>query len=447
MNWPEYAHTMDADIQWLDRIPRSWTSRRLGSLYFEIDERRGEQDGLELLSVSIHSGVRLRSDLITDKEARAEDLSGYKVCRAGDIILNRMRAFQGGLGASPQDGIVSPDYMVIRPTGDVGSTFLGYLMKTNWFVEQMSSRLRGIGSADQGNARTPRINPTDLGNIKVPLPPPDVQGEIVGFLDQETRKVDALIAKQEQLVATLREDRTATITHAVTKGLNPNAEFVQPVDDKLASSPEHWTRRIQLKRLASVQTGLTLGKAVDSEEAVTVPYLRVANVQTGALNLDEVKTVEVTRSEVSNYLLRAGDVLMTEGGDIDKLGRGCVWSGEISPCIHQNHIFVVRCNDDLDNDFLVYLLDTSVARNYFFMTAKKTTNLASTNSTTLRRFSFSLPPRSEQNQIVKYLDQRCGKIDTLIAKGDEVIETLREYRSALITDAVTGKIDVRETVA
>ena len=217
MNWPAYALTKEADIQWLDPVPASWASGRLRSLYVEIDERHGDRDGMDLLSVSIHSGVRLRSDLITDKEARAEDLSGYKVCRAGDIILNRMRAFQGGLGASPQSGIVSPDYMVMRPTGDAASPFLAYLMKTNWFVAQMSSRLRGIGSADQGNARTPRINPTDLGNIKVALPPLAVQAEIVRFLDRETQKADALIAKQEQLIATLREDRTATITHAVTR--------------------------------------------------------------------------------------------------------------------------------------------------------------------------------------------------------------------------------------
>jgi type I restriction enzyme S subunit len=160
-----------------------------------------------------------------------------------------------------------------------------------------------------------------------------------------------------------------------------------------------------------------------------------------------VKTVELHRAEVSNYLLRAGDVLMTEGGDIDKLGRGCLWRGEISPCVHQNHVFATRCSDDLNSNFLVYLLDTSVARNYFFMTAKKTTNLASTNSTTLGRFSFALPPRSEQDQIVEFLDERSRKIDSLIAKANEVIETMREYRSALITDAVTGKIDVRESVA
>jgi type I restriction enzyme S subunit len=282
-----------------------------------------------------------------------------------------------------------------------------------------------------------------LANLDWPHPSPIDQEAIADFLDKETAKIDELIAKQEQLIGTLREDRTATITHVVTEGLDPGVELTQSADEMLPSSPVHWTQRVPLKRVASVQTGLTLGKSVEPAEAVSVPYLRVANVQTGAVNLDEVKTVEVHRAEVNNYLLRAGDVLMTEGGDIDKLGRGCLWSGEISPCIHQNHVFAVRCNDELDSQFLVYLLDTSIARNYFFMTAKKTTNLASTNSTTLGRFYFSLPPRREQNHIVKFLDTRSANIDMLIAKANEVIATLREYRSALITDAVTGNIDVR----
>jgi type I restriction enzyme, S subunit len=299
----------------------------------------------------------------------------------------------------------------------------------------------------QIQATIQNVSAERYGNLPIPVPDLSRQGAIVRFLNCETSKIDDLIAKQEQLIATLREDRTATITHAVTRGLDPDVAFVRPEGDVLPACPQHWTHRISLKRVATVQTGLTLGRDVDPAEAVSVPYLRVANVQTAAVNLDEVKTVEIFRTELRKYLLRPGDVLMTEGGDIDKLGRGCLWNGEISPCIHQNHVFALRCSDNLASAFLVYLLDTSVARNYFFMTAKKTTNLASTNSTTLGRFSFSLPPRLEQNQIVEFLDERCGKIDALIAKADEVIGTLREYRSALITDAVTGKIDVREAVA
>ncbi|WP_428202505.1 hypothetical protein [Dietzia natronolimnaea] len=137
---------------------------------------------------------------------------------------------------------------------------------------------------------------------------------------------------------------------------------------------------------------------------------------------------------------------MTEGGDIDKLGRGCLWQGEIDPCLHQNHVFAVRCFDILDARFLVYLLDTAPAREYFTLTARKTTNLASTNSTTLGRFSFPLPPIAEQTAIVDFLDERCSKIDSLIDKSTEMIETLREFRAALITNAVTGKIDVREAL-
>src|SRR5699024_10866356 len=124
--------------------------------------------------------------------------------------------------------------------------------------------------------------------------------------DRETAKIDALIDKQEQLIATLREDRAATITHAVTKGLDSCGGISSSEDQ---GAPSHWTKGVPLKRLAEVQTGLTLGRSVSSETAVTIPYLRVANVQVGRVDLTEVTEVAIDRSEVARYRLRAGDVL------------------------------------------------------------------------------------------------------------------------------------------
>jgi type I restriction enzyme, S subunit len=213
----------------------------------------------------------------------------------------------------------------------------------------------------------------------------------------------------------------------------------------LGDLPTDWTET-PLKRVASIQTGLTLGKTVAPDDAIELPYLRVANVQAGNLDLTEVKTIALNRANVHQYLLRPGDVLMTEGGDIDKLGRGCLWNGEIEPCVHQNHVFAVRCSAELCNRFLVYILDSPAARDYFYMTAKKTTNLASTNTTIVKNFTFALPPLIDQRKIVDYLDAQCAEVEALIVKQNQVIQTLREYRSAQITDAVTGKIDVRQAV-
>lgn len=145
------------------------TSAPLKHSYRISDQRRGLDSDLELLSVSAYRGILPRSDL-TDKAPRADDLSGYKVVRPGDVVINRMSAYQGALGFARQEGIVSPEYIVLEPTG-VDGRYLTYLMKSSWFVAEMTTRVRGIASAEGGTSvRTPRINPEDLGNIPCDLP-------------------------------------------------------------------------------------------------------------------------------------------------------------------------------------------------------------------------------------------------------------------------------------
>ena len=133
---------------------------------------------------------------------------------------------------------------------------------------------------------------------------------------------------------------------------------------------------------------------------------------------------------------------MTEGGDRDKLGRGCVWEGEISPCLHQNHVFALSTNEDLNIYFVDYLTTSDVGRSYFDFTAKKTTNLASTNASTIMAFPIPVPPRNEQDAIVSYLRDKCAEIDRLIAANERTISKLKEYRQSIIYETVTGKIEV-----
>ncbi|WP_445169895.1 restriction endonuclease subunit S [Mycolicibacterium sp. Dal123E01] len=444
MSWPAYPEYKESGVGWLGVMPIHWTALGLRHLLAQpISDGPHEtpefiDDGIPFLSVDgIQEGELVFENCRYISEDDHARFSKKAKPQLGDVLMGKA-ASTGKIAQVKVDtefNVWSP-LAILRPNLQTcTSSFMEYFLKSNGAQFEID----GLCT----NNTQKNISMADIPRVSVFLPPLDEQRSITRFLDRETSNIDALIAKQEQFIATLREDRTATITHVVTEGLDPAVDLVQPHNSGLPICPKHWTEQISLKRLAEVQTGLTLGKSVDPVEAVEVPYLRVANVQTSGVNLDVVKTVAVHRSEVSRYLLRDGDVLMTEGGDIDKLGRGCVWSDEVSPCIHQNHVFAVRCNDTLSSAFLVYLLDTAVARNYFFMTAKKTTNLASTNSTTLGAFTFSLPPRSEQDDIVRHLNDRCIALDGLIAKANAVIAILREYRSALITDAVTGKIDVR----
>jgi type I restriction enzyme S subunit len=215
----------------------------------------------------------------------------------------------------------------------------------------------------------------------------------------------------------------------------------------LGKIPAHWAVK-PLKAVSSLQTGLTLGKNYDGLSVVTRPYLRVANVQDGYLALEDVAEVALPANDARRYELRVGDVLMTEGGDFDKLGRGHIWSGQIAQCVHQNHIFAVRpSHEALNPRYLSLVMGSGYGRAYFTATSKQSTNLASTNSTKLRNLPMPLPDISEQDHIVVELERQMSRIDSLVANVCTAIARAKELRTSLIYAAVTGKIDVREEVA
>ena len=194
----------------------------------------------------------------------------------------------------------------------------------------------------------------------------------------------------------------------------------------LKSAPPVGWKKTALDHLAEVQTGIAKGKPINGA-AVTVPYLRVANVQDGHVDLSVIKEISLKPSEVDRYSLRKGDVLFTEGGDFDKLGRGTVWNGEIEPCLHQNHVFAVRPNPDrLLPEFLAFQAASQYGRRYFQLSSKQSTNLASINSTQLKQFPVLLPPIPEQREIAEILqtwDEALVNLESLLAAK------LRRYRA------------------
>jgi type I restriction enzyme, S subunit len=216
--------------------------------------------------------------------------------------------------------------------------------------------------------------------------------------------------------------------------------YSAPGSEWIAELPSHWQVK-RLKHVAIIQTGLTLGKDYSGRETVTRPYLRVANVQDGYLDLGKITEVSVPVEDVARHELRPGDVLMTEGGDFDKLGRGYVWDGQIGGCLHQNHIFAVRPKYILNPRFLASLMTSDHGKNYFTTTSQQTTNLASTNSTKLKNFPLPLPCFEEQEAILGFLDRETAKINGLIAKKERLIELLQEKRTALISQAAIKGLD------
>lgn len=263
----------------------------------------------------------------------------------------------------------------------------------------------------------------DIERIRIPVPPLEEQRRIADFLDAETAHIDHLISLRVSQHSLLVERLFASVSRAfVTDG---------SVD------------LVRLGYLATVQTGITVdGSRSTSGEVITRPYLRVANVQAGHLRLDSVVEITVPVSAANSSTLRPGDVLMTEGGDLDKLGRGTVWHGEIPNCLHQNHVFAVRPNERLDPEYLALLTRSAYARMYFESTGTKSTNLASTSSSKIRDFRVPLVALRRQQDVVCRLHSELREGESLLSLLDGQKRLLEERRRAVVTAAVTGKLDV-----
>ena len=283
-------------------------------------------------------------------------------------------------------------------------------------------------------------------NILVAVPPQELQRQIVEFVSERSAQIDDLIAKKLRMIDLLHEKRQALISEAVTKGLDPYATMKDSGIDWLGQVPATW-ELAELKYVAYVQSGVTLGKNYGEKPLVARPYLRVANVQDGYLDLREITTIDIPPGEAPRFELRAGDVLMTEGGDFDKLGRGYVWDGQIAGCLHQNHVFAVRPNPDrLRPHFLSRLMTSAHGKSYFTSTSQQTTNLATTNSTKLGAFLLPLPPLEDQDRILAFVAARGSSLENAIHALRASTEKLREYRQTLISAAVTGKLDVTQEI-
>lgn len=261
-----------------------------------------------------------------------------------------------------------------------------------------------------------------IGALRIPLLPLRQQRFVADYLDHETAEIDTLIADNQELIRLFNERRAAAI-HATLEA--------------------DYTRLVPLKHLGSLRSGIALGSRYDGK-LYEFPYLRVANVQTDHVDLHDVATVRVPRSVAVNNRLEAGDILMTEGGDRDKLGRGALWEGQIPDALHQNHIFSFRCGDELTPDYLVLVLESARARRYFDETARQSTNLASTNSRTVKAFEIPWRPVEEQARLVTAIDADMRDIRTATNDSHRAIELAKERRTALISAAVTGQIDVTQ---
>ena len=415
---------------------------RLKYLAKHIDERLVTPE-MELMSVSKTKGVIPRSE-ISDADGRAEDISHYKTCQPGDLVINRMSAYQGALGIAKQVGAVSPDYMVLRFGPKIAPEFGGYFFKSHQTISLMSSLVKGIGSVDSGSVRTPRLSWTDLGNSPVSIPTLEEQIAIAEFLDSETAQIDELIGKQQQLVETLAERRKAVITRAVTRGLDAKVPFKDSKVEWLGPVPAHW----EIKRLK--EANLFIKGGVWGEEpsgdGFDIWCVRMAdfdrNKQT--ISLDKKTYRNVKPSERINRVLKFGDLILEKSGGGDASPVGAVMHFEHEePAVCSNFACILRIKPDQDSKFWTYVHHAIYANRLTWRSIKQTSGIQNLDTDSYFNERIGFPPLNEQRNIVAFLENAMMEIDTLIDKAISTIELLQERRQALISAAVTGKIDIR----
>ena len=416
----------------LGEIPSGWETRILAELLSEHypgdwGQERGVQTAKIIRSTNLTREGRLD---LTDVAVRA--LSPLKASmltpKRGDILLER----SGGGPGQPvgRVGFVErdlPDHAfsnflhLLRPKPEeVNPRFLG------WILHQINHTGRVV-RLEQQTTQMRNLNFRDYLTMQLPYPPLCEQAAIARILDA----VDTAIEHTRMVIDHTRELHYCLLHDLLERGLVPNRSK--------GRHPKHW-RTVRVDEVATVGSGVTLGKDVTGHKSVELPYLRVANVQDGHLDLTVIKTVRVLAEEVQKYRLEAGDILMTEGGDIDKLGRGTIWEGQIPICLHQNHIFRIRPNRALlEPSFYALVVESEIAKRYFNRVAKRTTNLASTNKTQVRAFQFPIPPTvSAQRKIVEIMTRSKSMLAELLRKETAMVELKR----SLLHDLLTGKVRV-----
>ncbi|MGC5033026.1 restriction endonuclease subunit S [Micromonospora sp. DT229] len=387
----------------------------------KIDERIPGID-LPLMSVSQTRGVIRRSQL-TDAPQRAESLDAYKVCRRNDVVFNKMSIRAGAMGVAAEDGLVTYHYEVMRPREGTNPNFIAYLMKSSWFTEELIKRERGIGAGDQANVRTTEVPFSVLKTIDAYIPGYTTQCAIASYLDRETARIDMLTEEQQRLIDMLRERRRSVISSALA-----------PTDS--------WVRR-RIKHIGETSLGkmLDAGRAVRDGDHLR-PYVRAADVRAdGSVNLVDLNEMPFSEAEMEVFDLRAGDVLLIEGGAT--VGRPGFMFDSAPGIAFQKTVNRLRVGPQADARF-VYWSMLRLYESAYYANHYGAVSFVHLTGEKLREIELYLPRLDEQRAIAVYLDEQTAKIDALIAETVRFIELARERRAALITAAVTGQIDLRE---
>jgi type I restriction enzyme S subunit len=413
-----------SQYEWLGAIPIDWIVAPLNSITTPVSIKN--QPNENLLSLYRDYGVILKSSRDDNHNRAGSDLSKYKLVTQGDLVINKMKAWQGSVGISKYKGIISPAYIICKVREDINSRFLNYLLRCNYYKHQYGRLSYGVRT-DQWDIRY-----DDFKKLPTLLPVPAEQTTIANFLDYKLAKIDRFIRKKKQLIKLLNEQKAAIINQAVTKGLDPNVKMKPSSIEWLGDVPEHW----ELKKL-KYSVSLNSHRQLDNNENSNIK-IALENIEgkTG-------KILELSENpfEGLGTIFKSGDVLF--GKLRPYLAKVIAPSFEGS-CV--NEILVLTPNTDIWNStFLKYRM---LATDFISVVDNSTygAKMPRASWSFIGSLKISRPPISEQIQIINSVESENKLIDEIIIKINKEIILSQEYKTSLIAEAVTGKIDVRDFV-
>jgi type I restriction enzyme S subunit len=441
MSLPRYSEYKASGVEWLGDVPGHWKVKRLKQAchVFPSNVDKKSYDDETPVNLCNYTDVYYNETITADMEFMAATASDDQIAkftlRAGDTIITKdsETADDIAIGAYvPADlpGVICGYHLsMIRPMTDTNGAFVKRLFDSTYVRSCVAVRSNGLTRVGLGQY--------EIDNLELPFPPPAEQRTIVAFLDCETGKIDALIAEQQQLVELLAEKRQAVISHAVTKGLNPNAKMKDSGIEWLGEVPEHW----EVKRLKRV-TSIIIDGAHFTPTYVDegIPFLRVTDIQSEFIDMDRLKRIPLLEhiELIKRCNPRKGDILLSKNGTIG-LTKIVNWDFEFSIFVS---LCLIRPTTAISTIYLERILSSNFALEQFTDSSKQT-SVSNLHLEKIREIIITLPGIDEQSDIATFLGVETAKLDTLTAEANRAIELLQERRSALISAAVTGKIDVR----
>ncbi|MFM7268797.1 MAG: restriction endonuclease subunit S [Cyanobium sp.] len=438
MSFPRYPAYKPSGVEWLGDVPEHWRMGQSRRRFRHRNEPARDED--EQLTASQKHGIIKQSEFIESEGRRVvEVIKGQDILKhvePGDFVIS-MRSFQGGLEYSKVRGSISSAYVMLAPVKQVIPEFFSWLFKSSPYIQALQSTTNLVRD---GQA----LRFSNFCQVEIPIIPANEQLEIATFLDRETAKIDALIAEQQRLIELLQEKRQGVISHAVTKGLNPDAPMKDSGVEWLGEVPERW-EVIEARREIAFLTSGSRGWADYYSDSGSL-FIRIGNLTRDSIDLDlsDIQRVDPPDgSEGERTLVSPGDILFSITAYLGSVA--VVPKGGERACVSQ-HVCLVRLKEKrLLPKWLGYFVLSTAGKSFLEATSYGGTKVQ-LSLDDIKSFPLAVPTAREQAEIIDYVEGAIQHLKGLVSEAKNSISLLQERRSALISAAVTGQIDVRGLV-